>query len=93
MRTGVFYRSEDLNTLSDADSATIFSSLSVYKDIDLRTPSEYQAKPDQNVPASVLPVIHVNIFGTDSPHRLLLRRRFCTVDLSPIRCSERRFAR
>ena len=67
MRTGVFYRSEDLNTLSDADSATIFSSLSVYKDIDLRTPSEYQAKPDQNVPASVLPVIHVNIFGTDNP--------------------------
>jgi protein tyrosine/serine phosphatase len=67
MRTGVFYRSEDLNALSDADSDTIFSSLSVRKDIDLRTPTEYQAAPDQNVPASVLPVIHVNIFGTDSP--------------------------
>jgi protein-tyrosine phosphatase len=85
MRTGVFYRSENLHALSTADSATIFSTLNVHKDIDLRTPNEYQAQPDQNVPSSV-PVIHINIFGTPDPPSPLvpkedLYRGFVTVEM------------
>ena len=77
MRTGVFYRSEDLHALSNADSETIFLALNVRKDIDLRTPEEYNLQPDINVPGPVLPVIHVNIFGTDTPPLVSKQDLYC----------------
>jgi protein-tyrosine phosphatase len=63
MRTGVFYRSEELN-VSDADLATL-SALHITRDIDLRTPAEIAATPDR-VPSGAS-YINVNIYGTPSP--------------------------
>jgi protein-tyrosine phosphatase len=63
MRTGVFYRSEVLN-LSNADFATL-SSLSITRDIDLRTPAEIAATPDR-VPIGAV-YSNVNIYGTPAP--------------------------
>ena len=51
MRTGVFYRSEDLHALSNADSETIFLALNVRKDIDLRTPKSTTFSPTSTCPA------------------------------------------
>jgi hypothetical protein len=62
MRTGVIYRSEELN-VSNADLATL-SSLHITRDFDLRTPSEIATTPDR-VPAGAT-YINVNIFGTQS---------------------------
>ncbi len=64
MRTGVFYRSDELGYLNDADSATI-TSLRIGRDIDLRTPSEIGATPDR-VPQGVI-YTNVNIYGTPGP--------------------------
>lgn len=64
MRTGVFYRSDELGYLSGADSATI-TSLRIGRDIDLRTPSEIAAKPDR-VPQGVA-YTNVNIYGSPTP--------------------------
>lgn len=61
MRTGVFYRSNALAHLSDADSATM-TSLGIGGVIDLRTPSEIAAAPD------ILPegasYLNVNVIGS-----------------------------
>ena len=64
MRTGVIYRTDELGSLSSADSATI-TSLGIGRDIDLRTPSEISATPDR-VPQGVT-YINVNIYGTPTP--------------------------
>ncbi len=61
MRTGVFYRSEDLNSLSGSDSA-IITSLGVRYDIDLRTTDEIIQAPD-NVPSRAT-WLNVNIYGS-----------------------------
>ena len=63
LRTGVFYRSDALGNLNNADFATI-SSLRIGRDIDLRTPSEINLKPDR-VPAGAI-YTNVNIVGTQS---------------------------
>ncbi|WP_428564753.1 MAG: tyrosine-protein phosphatase [Solidesulfovibrio sp. DCME] len=64
MRTGVFYRSDALNGLSDTDWRTI-SSLGIGRDIDLRTPSEIASAPDL-VPGGAF-YTNVNIYGSSSP--------------------------
>jgi outer membrane autotransporter protein len=64
MRTGVYYRTDALGSLSRADSA-IITSLGIGRDIDLRTPSEISATPDL-VPRG-LAYTNVNIYGTPSP--------------------------
>ena len=61
MRTGVFYRSDDLASLTTADWKTI-SSLGLGRDIDLRTPAEIAAAPDV-VPAGAT-YTNINIYGT-----------------------------
>lgn len=63
MRTGVFYRSDALGNLNNADFATI-SSLRIGRDIDLRTPSEISLLPDR-VPAGAI-YTNVNIVGNQS---------------------------
>ena len=63
MRTGVFYRSDALGNLNNADFVTI-SSLRIGGDIDLRTPSEINQNPDR-VPAGAI-YTNVNIAGTQS---------------------------
>ena len=63
MRTGVFYRSDALGNLNNADFATI-SSLRIGRDIDLRTPSETNLNPDR-VPTGAM-YTNVNIIGTQS---------------------------
>lgn len=63
MRTGVIYRSDYLS-LNPADWNTI-STLGIRRDIDLRTPSEYQANPDW-VPRGAT-YTNINIYGTNSP--------------------------
>ena len=73
MRTGVFYRSEALSVLSNADLATL-SKLKIGLDIDLRTRSEIAGPPtsmDPNngpdrVPAGAT-FVNVNIYGTYAP--------------------------
>ena len=64
MRTGVFYRSDDLSGLSTADSATL-SSLNIGRDIDLRTPSEIASAPDVVPHGAVF--TNINIYGTPVP--------------------------
>jgi protein tyrosine/serine phosphatase len=74
MRTGIFYRSEALSTLTNADWATL-SKLHIGLDIDLRTPSEIagpaslplspNAGPDR-VPNGAA-YTNVNIYGTTDP--------------------------
>jgi len=69
MRTGVFYRSEALNSLNDPDFATL-SSLHITLDIDLRTPGEINPplpKPsaEDRVPTGAT-WVNVNIYGTPS---------------------------
>jgi len=48
MRTGIFYRSDALSSLSDTDSTTILS-LGIGRDIDLRTQKEIDADPDRSI--------------------------------------------
>lgn len=64
MRTGVFYRTDALGSLSAADQATL-SSLHIDRDIDLRTPSEIASAPDI-VPNGTI-YTNVNIYGTPNP--------------------------
>ncbi|ABE40840.1 Autotransporter beta-domain [Rhodopseudomonas palustris BisB5] len=73
MRTGVFYRSEALTTLSTTDWRTL-SSLRIGLDVDLRTPSEIDGPTSITAPNAGhdwLPAgaryINVNIYGTDAP--------------------------
>jgi protein-tyrosine phosphatase len=74
MRTGVFYRSEALSTLSNADSL-ILSKLRIGLDIDLRTNSEITGPASfpfsPNAGIDILPIgtnyTWVNIYGTLSP--------------------------
>src|SRR5664279_5247517 len=74
MRTGVFYRSEALSTLSNADSL-ILSKLRIGLDIDLRTNSEITGPASfpfsPNAGIDILPIgtnyTWVNIYGTISP--------------------------
>jgi protein-tyrosine phosphatase len=70
MRTGVFYRSDALNNLSNADSATI-TSLHVGRDIDLRTPNEINGAPGSPPAPDVVPngatYTNINIYGTQGP--------------------------
>ncbi len=77
MRTGVFYRSMALSTLSNADW-TALSLLHIVLDIDLRTPAEiYNISPvpaspmngPDHVPAGAA-WVNVNIFGTVQPPAL-----------------------
>ena len=63
MRTGVFYRSNMLHDLDNADLA-IISTLNIGRDIDLRTPDEYNANPDLNFGAILT---HINIDNTKAP--------------------------
>jgi len=64
MRTGVFYRSESLDTLSYANWMTI-SSLNIHYDFDLRTPQEIAPARDW-VPNGAS-WTNVNIYGTYAP--------------------------
>ncbi|MGC8493934.1 MAG: tyrosine-protein phosphatase [Syntrophobacteraceae bacterium] len=64
MRTGVFYRTDALSSLSTADQATL-SSLHIDRDIDLRTPSEIASNPDI-VPNGTI-FTNINIYGTPNP--------------------------
>jgi protein-tyrosine phosphatase len=74
MRTGVFYRSEALSTLSNADSL-ILSKLRIGLDIDLRTNSEITGPASlpfsPNAGIDILPngtnYTWVNIYGTLNP--------------------------
>lgn len=73
MRTGVFYRSLALSTLSIADHETL-STLHIGLDIDLRTPNEITGTPSlfaPNAGADWVPngtvYLNVNIYGTDDP--------------------------
>ena len=59
MRTGIFYRSDALYNLSSADWTTI-STLNIYRDIDLRTPSEIQATPDVMPRGAIFTNININ---------------------------------
>lgn len=63
MRTGVFYRSNALGSLSNADLATV-SSLGIGSDIDLRTQTEIAKLPDQ-VPSGAT-YININILGVSA---------------------------
>lgn len=77
MRTGVFYRSEALTTLSEADFTTLLG-LGIGRVVDLRTPSETEGTPyppidnngpdwyGQEVPETVNHV-NVNIYAQDPP--------------------------
>lgn len=64
MRTGVFYRSTNLNGLNPTDLETI-SNLGITRVIDLRTPSEVAANPDIT-PIGAVEVYH-NIYTTYYP--------------------------
>ena len=73
MRTGVFYRSEALTTLTGADQTTL-STLHIGLDVDLRTPSEIAGPISiiaPNAGSDWLPpgaaYINVNIYGTPAP--------------------------
>ncbi len=68
MRTGIFYRSEALSTLTVADQATL-STLHIGLDIDLRTPAEITGAPtitSPNAGPDILPggaaYVNVNIY-------------------------------
>jgi protein-tyrosine phosphatase len=70
MRTGVFYRSNQLHGLSDPNLATI-STLNIRLDIDLRTPSEYDPTWTPPPPGIAdrpfgATLVHVNIYGNAS---------------------------
>jgi protein tyrosine/serine phosphatase len=60
MRTGVFYRSAALSTLSATDSATL-TALGITLDIDLRTTSEVTTSPDV-VPTGAQ-YLNINVLG------------------------------
>jgi protein-tyrosine phosphatase len=64
MRLGVFYRSNPLNDLSEADWQTI-SGLNIYRIIDLRTPDEIDGAED-SIPTGTL-WTNINIYGTQGP--------------------------
>jgi hypothetical protein len=73
MRTGVFYRTDALNNLSNADWATL-SSLHIVRDIDLRTPCEIYGcpgpppiSPAQDVAPKGTVWTNVNIYGIPVP--------------------------
>jgi protein-tyrosine phosphatase len=66
MRTGVFYRSNALSGLSDADKATL-STLGITEDIDLRTTFEINGAPEEQKLPSSIPYVRVDIFGTNAP--------------------------
>ncbi len=73
MRTGVFYRTDALNNLNNADWNTI-SSLHIGRDIDLRTPNEIYGTPGPPPIAAAQDVVphgavwtNVNIYGTQGP--------------------------
>ena len=69
MRTGVFYRSEALNTLNTPDFDTL-SSLQITQDIDLRTPLEIRPQPPKPPAEDRVPTgatyVNINIYGTKS---------------------------
>ncbi len=65
MRTGIFYRSNALTTVSPADQATL-DTLGIRQLIDLRTPYEDDVTPEsQNTPVGAS-YIDINVFGTPS---------------------------
>ncbi|MCB2189057.1 MAG: tyrosine-protein phosphatase [Deltaproteobacteria bacterium] len=64
MRTGVFFRTDELAYLSPHDSG-IITSLGVGRDIDLRTPFEINNSPDR-VPPGII-YTNVNIYGVKKP--------------------------
>ncbi len=64
MRTGVFYRTDALNSLNNADWTTL-SALNIFRDIDLRTTSEITSNPDV-VPRGAI-YTNINIYGVGSP--------------------------
>ncbi|MDD2464579.1 MAG: tyrosine-protein phosphatase [Desulfobulbus sp.] len=67
MRTGVFYRTNALNNLNNADWATL-SALHIYRDIDLRTPDEIYGPPAaQDVTPEGAIWTNINIYGTQGP--------------------------
>ncbi len=73
MRTGVFYRSEALTGLSNADWTTL-SSLRIGLDVDLRTPAEMIGPPSPMAPNAGPDWVprgaaytNVNIYGTQAP--------------------------
>jgi len=67
MRTGVFYRSNSLNSLNNTDWTTL-SALHIYRDIDLRTPDEIHGPPaSQDVVPEGAIWTNINIFGTQGP--------------------------
>ncbi|MBU1140804.1 MAG: tyrosine-protein phosphatase [Proteobacteria bacterium] len=73
MRTGIFYRSQALSTLTSADKESL-STLHIGLDIDLRTPREIIGTPsllDPNAGIDWLPngtdYLNVNIYGTVDP--------------------------
>jgi protein tyrosine/serine phosphatase len=75
MRTGVFYRSEALSQLTNADSNTLSTKLHIGLDIDLRTISEIQGPANPPLSPNAGPDLvpngsnytWVNIYGTISP--------------------------
>lgn len=67
MRTGVFYRTNALNNLNNADWTTL-SALHIYRDIDLRTPDEINGSPAaQDVVPEGAIWTNINIYGTQGP--------------------------
>ncbi len=76
MRTGVFYRSNALNDLNNADLATI-SALHIGRDIDLRTPGEIYGAPATPQLSAISPApdivpngatyTNINIYGLSRP--------------------------
>ena len=73
MRTGVFYRTDALNSLDTADRNTL-SALHIDRDIDLRTPNEIYGTPGPPPIAAAQDVVpagvtwtNINIYGTPGP--------------------------
>jgi protein tyrosine/serine phosphatase len=73
MRTGVFYRSEALTQLSNADRATL-STMNIRLVVDLRTPSEIGGSVSAMAPNAGqdrLPagasILYANVYGTNYP--------------------------
>lgn len=66
MRTGVFYRTDALNNLNNADWTTL-SALHIGRDIDLRTPDEIYGPPAaQDVVPKGATWTNINILGTQA---------------------------
>ena len=73
MRTGIFYRTDALNSLDTADRNTL-SALHIDRDIDLRTPNEIYGTPGPPPIAAAQDVVpagvtwtNINIYGTPGP--------------------------